>query len=235
MSRLLFDSGSQRTYITDDVRRRLQLRTIRREKVIVNTFGQTRSVMKALDIVQFRVRHKSREGYTFVEALCTPTICSPICGQDINFAVSNYTHLQGLELADDNKNNVELNVEILIGLDYYHQFIYDKVVKGEFGPVALESVLGWIISGPIDRHQSQQVHCYNTHAMRCSTEENDTSLRDSLSRFWTVEEVNSKQDVMTRFQNDIVHDGTRYVTTLPLRPDHDPLPDNFDVCKGRLK
>lgn len=71
--------------------------------------------------------------------------------------------------------------------------------------------------------------------MRCSVQEGNSALRETLDKFWTVEEVNSKEDVVTRFQNDIFHNGSLYVTKLPVRPDHDPLPDNFEVCKGRLK
>ena len=32
-----------------------------------------------------------------------------------------------------------------------------------------------------------------------------------------------------------MHDGTRYVTKLPFKPDHEPLPDNFKVSKTRLE
>jgi hypothetical protein len=51
-TRILFDSGSQRSYISEKVRTRLQLKTIRREKVIIKTFGQTSdSEVQQLDVV----------------------------------------------------------------------------------------------------------------------------------------------------------------------------------------
>lgn len=37
------------------------------------------------------------------------------------------------------------------------------------------------------------------------------------------------------FQNDIFHDGTRYVTKLPFKPDHDMSPDNYLVSERRLR
>lgn len=40
--------------------------------------------------------------------------------------------------------------------------------------------------------------------------------------------------MVSQFGNDIGHDGTRYVTKLPFKPDHEQLPDNFSVCEGRL-
>ena len=41
--------------------------------------------------------------------------------------------------------------------------------------------------------------------------------------------------VVNDFENNIVHDGTRYVEKLPFKPDHEPLPDNFKVNETRLK
>jgi hypothetical protein len=40
-TRILFDSGSQRTYISEKVRNRLKLKAIRSERVIIKTFGQS--------------------------------------------------------------------------------------------------------------------------------------------------------------------------------------------------
>ena len=51
-----------------------------------------------------------------------------------------------------------------------------------------------------------------------------------------VENIGSDSDqVVSDFRNNIIHDGTRYVTKLPFKPDHEPLPDNFAVSEGRLK
>ena len=45
----------------------------------------------------------------------------------------------------------------------------------------------------------------------------------------------AKDNVVDQFEDEIVHDGTRYITKLPFKPDHEVLPDNFNVCQGRLK
>ena len=37
------------------------------------------------------------------------------------------------------------------------------------------------------------------------------------------------------FEKHIEFDGSRYVTRLPFRKDHDPLPDNYNTCVSRLK
>jgi hypothetical protein len=59
-TRILFDSGSQRSYISDKVRAMLQLKSTRSEKVIIKTFGQDNdSKVKRLDVVQVKVKNKS--------------------------------------------------------------------------------------------------------------------------------------------------------------------------------
>lgn len=58
-SHILFDSGSQRSNIYDKVRKRLQLKTVRKEKVMIKTFGQiSDSKVKTLDVFKFKVKHK---------------------------------------------------------------------------------------------------------------------------------------------------------------------------------
>jgi hypothetical protein len=49
-----------------------------------------------------------------------------------------------------------------------------------------------------------------------------------------VESIGS-DSVVDQFENDIIHDGTRYITKLPFKHDHEVLHDNYKVCEGRLK
>ena len=54
---IIFDSGSQRSYITEDLRKRLRLPVIRKEKIVIKTFGNVDSKFYNADIVpvQFAV------------------------------------------------------------------------------------------------------------------------------------------------------------------------------------
>ena len=59
-------------------------------------------------------------------------------------------------------------------------------------------------------------------------------LRQDLQKFWNVEEISSSAEcVVNQFQKDITHDGTRYITELPFKPDHESVSDNYIVCKQR--
>lgn len=82
LSRMLFDTGSQRSYISMNVRKRLKLKKVRTERVVIKTFGESNnSKVSNLDVVQFKVRHVGVDDvFTYVEALCVPQICSPLKG-----------------------------------------------------------------------------------------------------------------------------------------------------------
>ena len=54
-----------------------------------------------------------------------------------------YLHLQGLNIANSN-SKTSFDVDLLVGLDFYYNFITGKVKRGQIGePIAIESKLGW--------------------------------------------------------------------------------------------
>ena len=64
--------------------------------------------------------------------------------QQIDLAKQTYPHLQSLNLADSNPNNLPLDIDILIGANHYWNIIAKHQVRGKFVPVALESKLGYV-------------------------------------------------------------------------------------------
>ena len=66
----MFDTGSQRCYVNEKVRKHLNLKTIRPEKTLIKTFGQINYFkMQVLDVVQLKIKHQFKEKYNFVEDL----------------------------------------------------------------------------------------------------------------------------------------------------------------------
>ena len=77
-TRLLFDSGSQRSYISAKARDTLQLKTLWTEKVIIKTFGPGNdSKIQKLDVIQVNIKDKFENRFTLIEALCVLTIYNP--------------------------------------------------------------------------------------------------------------------------------------------------------------
>ena len=88
----------QRSNVTEDVCKRLKLKTIRREDIIIKTFGQLiNSIVKKLGIVQLKVKHKNANLYVYVEVLSVTVIFSPVQRLEL---VKNFPHISKLFLAD---------------------------------------------------------------------------------------------------------------------------------------
>ena len=120
---------------------KLNLLPIRHEWISIKVFGTTDSKIQEIEIVKFKVKGINKN--IFVEALVIPTICSTLANQGSNSSLlSEYWHLRNLRLAQKSMES-SLNIDVLIGLDNYYNFIYGTVIRGKFNdPIALESTLG---------------------------------------------------------------------------------------------
>ena len=101
-------------------------------------------------------------------------------------------------------------------------------------PVALDSCIGWVLTGPVDSESSDEcASLANTHVVFSAAEDD---VNESLKRFWEIESVgdHTGASVIDRFKEDIIFDGKRYVTKLPFKPNHESLPDNYSLCEKRL-
>ena len=91
-TRIVFDSCSQRSYISNRMRNTLNLETVESENLLVKTFGDEASKVLACDKVQLAVID-TKGNDIMMEAYCVPTICSPISNQSIKVALEEYPHL----------------------------------------------------------------------------------------------------------------------------------------------
>ena len=75
-SRVLFDTGSQRTFITKDkrIKRKLNLSRIKREAIMIQPFGKENHSIENLDVVAVRIRNLQASQFKIVEALVVSTV-----------------------------------------------------------------------------------------------------------------------------------------------------------------
>ena len=110
--RILFDNGSQRSYITEKLKGKLSLTPIRQETLYLNVFGSESCSRRKCDVV--RLNLQGRDEVIEVVALSFPRICSPL---------PRHVELHPLDEASDSS---DATVDVLIGSDYYWD-----VVEGE--------------------------------------------------------------------------------------------------------
>ena len=204
-TRILFDTGSQRCYVNEKVRKHLNLKTIRTEKLI-KTFGQINDFkMQILYVVQLKIKHQFEEKYNFVKALVVPVICSSLKNQNTSTLKQNMEFISKLDLATsgNNESTRESRISILVGVHLYFNFLLGKILKNSEGLVASSTVLGWVLSGPITLGNSSFTSvCFETHSMRCNIEnigQEAENLESALNKFCSVENIETKNHCVIHY------------------------------------
>ena len=124
--RLILDSGSQHSYISRRAKEALHLIPEDECQLAIAAFGSKRSEQQRCEIV--RVRAKTCDGPDAELTLLTvPFICEPLAVQPISLCRDTYNHLSCLELADASDGNTPLEVDLLIGSDYYWQQLTGEI------------------------------------------------------------------------------------------------------------
>lgn len=162
LTRLVFDSGSSRTFITQDLCENLHLKPHRYEIINLATFGSNRTQEIKSAVVSIKVQLKNRQFIT-IEANVVPTISCPVHMPRIH--IDKESILNQIHLADQflNSNN-SMKIDLLIGIDYYFNIIQEQRITCKSGLVALHSKLGWILTGKFSKNTPET----NQHSLLIS-------------------------------------------------------------------
>ncbi|KRX52875.1 hypothetical protein T09_4992 [Trichinella sp. T9] len=142
----LFDTGSQRSFVTKGIADSLGLTGLS-ERVCISTLGNN-TCHKKLRRVSFSLKGITPNSQAKqINAYCVNRICDTL---EENPPVM-WEHAKDLNLADDFPRD-RCDVDVLIGIDYYYHFLEDdrRRVVDEW-LVALRSTLGWILCGQDSR------------------------------------------------------------------------------------
>ena len=120
--RAVMDSGSQRTYVTSCLRESLHLPTKRTESLRIKTFGSTEEHDTTCEAVDLGLVAKDGETLRLT-ALVVPFICNPLTSQPINHTRNHYDYLLEIDLADFARIGDTLEVDMLIGSDFYWRLV----------------------------------------------------------------------------------------------------------------
>ena len=237
--RILFDSCSQLSYVSPSIRERLHLETIDRKKISIKTFGN-QCITENLEKVQFCVLDMN--GARIPISCFVKDICAPINGQNIKFAIENYSHLKDLRLADSHFAEGNVCVDILIGADFYWSIVDNEIIRGIEGPVAIKSKVGFLLSGNIFGI-SDSCGVFHSHILEIASEfcNDKTVFHNSMSSLWDSETIGTTRSdindlVYENFKNEIQFNkhSNRYEVGLPFKLNHDLISDNYTYCIKRL-
>ena len=235
--RLVLDSGSQNTYLCNRVAEQLEIQSSDEHTISVNSFMDSNRVLKTKK-VDFLLSSLTGETVTPVSALLTPSICSPI--SSVN--VASFPHLQNLQLADPFDRNISPTIDMLVGCDFFWNFVTGQIIHGEIGPSAISSKFGWLLLGPVNVSTPKENEENNANSISLLVNSNGCDdLNDMLSRFWSLESLGVQETGMANIQDNflknLTHSPTtsRYTVRLPWKQDVTDLDSHYSLCLSRVK
>ena len=239
-ARIIFDNCSQRSYITDSLRKRLDLQKVGERQVSIKAFGAEKGEAKLVDIVVVNVfRRDDPSKFVQVRVLVVPLICLPVSNQHIDRTKKLFPVLSEIDLADNNNVSTDLKIDILIGANHLCKFVSTESIQVTNFLRAIRTNLGWVLNGTVGAECEQQsVNVTSVQTLHVQ-EESDDVIRADIQKFWEIEdcdEVPVKDEIdRERFKEDIEFDGERYMVPLPFLPGAmEKLPTNYGVSMKRL-
>ena len=243
--RIILDSGSQKTYITQQLKETLGLKPLAMERLGIKTCGSDYDNLKTVDVVNLCLKNVDNDVTVTFIAHVVPVICSPLNYQTVQFAKRNHGHLKDIALSECNPEE-NLVVDILVGADQYWNIANGEVKRGESGPVAMNTRFGWTLSGPVENAPCSKTHSVNlaaTHVLQIDTRRDEMDVHEmghdaKFRTFWELESIRIKQEensILETFKETVTFKNQRYEVGLPWKEAHDPLPDNHSLSQRRLQ
>ena len=253
--RMLLDSGSQRTYITESLAKKMNLKMGKREEIMLLTFGS--NTPKKIKTPTTKLNIFLKDGSTLkISANVVTQIAGSIQRRPVNLkSFENWEYLWNeFSLADDfPKVRETSSVELLIANDYYLDIILPQKIEVQPGLYMLGSKLGWILSGRTSEstenaeEPSMLILSYGADVNRETTlithVDDSLPLKPNLEEFWRLESIgiqespteNNDKVALNRFKETLNYENGRYAVTWPWKKDRPDLPENHGLAVGRLK
>lgn len=220
-ARALLDQGFAATLISENLAQILRLSRMR-QNICVTGIGDAQSYARHTACVIVSPVNKNEPAHsTNAIILNSLTKYAP---NKLSPKIS-WAHIADLDLADDDPMSTD-PIDIIIGADLYGLMILDGIRKGRSNePLAQNTILGWILSGPTSTSPSP-VSIYSHHSSTLDI------LDLNLRRFWEVEDLpktksltNEEQQCEDHFVATHARDlHGRYIIRLPFKSN---FPGNF--------
>ena len=219
-TRVLIDSGSQRSFICAKLADKLKLPVVGTVNMSLSTFG-TDPTPQVFHVIRAKMQIGSRRftGKLIVHDNVNTEIFSP----GIHKVVSMLAN-KGINLADHNVNGDKLcNVQLLIGVDYFNQIVISQ--KKVFGVNSFITPGGLIPFGPIPAW-SRPANSYDESRLYC----NSVLCESPLESLWDLETIGISTERFTHDEkiavssliSEMEHTAQGYVVKLPFKSDERP-------------
>ena len=231
---LLFDSGSDRTYVTADLAKRAKLKYVSSVSIAYAPFGGGKSVNKLRNIYELRAKGMfgGNKDFKILNATEVPVICTPLRRPSIPGKL--VQSMPKVEFADDYKREGPLKIDLLVGLDQYWHLVKQGMIRVAEGTVAQETEFGWILSGS---YGGSQVGAESFQLLSLGDISDDV-----LRMFWDLESIGigpqenvvEADHCLLEFESTVRKSRGRYEVALPWKAQHPVLLNNEGLARKRL-
>lgn len=167
-----------------------------------------------------------------LQAVKVPVICAPLMRPRV-LPDDLPDPVKCLQLAADcTSSEPTLHIDIVVGQDQYWSFVKSGLVHTSEGLVAMETVFGWVLSGPVRGAGRAQGSGMDMRQLL-------TMVAVSARHIWGASdpsEIDETPDsALSEFNSSIRYDDGRYVVQIPWKHDmKSQLMDNYESAKQRL-
>ena len=133
---VMFDSGSDRSFVTLECARKLDLQSVGKESLAYCCFGENESRKGKRDVFELRA-FGERVRLVGMNQICSSMFRAPVPTDLLERFIR-------IPFCENFEKGRSITVDVLIGLDWYWPLIRDQKI-GSDGLVAQKTVFGWIL------------------------------------------------------------------------------------------
>ena len=231
---ILFDSGSDRTFILSDVAHKCNLKPITHQEIVFNSFGTSKSSKPQMcDVFYVPLLGKDKKKYN-ITAIGTNTISKDLYRQKIPSEMLTIFNVG--DLGDDYVQDRHFTIDLLVGQDHLYELLDPASSIKHDTLVAHESVFGWIFSG----HFATNNHTLNVVTQMCCFNLTDGHIK----KFWDIELMGVKNKeklqclesspIITKFIDELKFENGHYTVSLLWKPKTVNLVNNYSLALKRF-
>ncbi|XP_040079550.1 uncharacterized protein LOC115321332 [Ixodes scapularis] len=248
--RAIIDGGSQRTFIREDLSRKLDLKVLGDVSLRLNTFDHSTSRPQRRRLVQVRLHSQYGQEECVIEAVEVPFICKDVVQVPVDHEFVRRKMKNGRRIADmlfSPLATAEEGISLLVGSDQMWRVNGDQVLhcKKNQKLVAISTIFEWTFQGPVSNHRSLKGSTSSMVCVlrtKCSRNEN---VGDILRRFGELESIGISDQPSNKMEeeNELLNEFSRtirkvnglYGVGLPFRVVAGELKDNHRLALKSLE
>uniref|UniRef100_A0A1I7VZY4 DUF1758 domain-containing protein n=1 Tax=Loa loa TaxID=7209 RepID=A0A1I7VZY4_LOALO len=233
---VLFDSGSQSSFISKKLANRLSLTETKEEELKLFSFGNQFNKLYQTSKVKFGIR-ALKSNIIPINAYVLDYLTDKL--QIINPTSYDINYITNQKQLDDSEGYWR-RPDIIIGADHFFEFMQPyKVHRMSSGFYLLQTKVGPIITGCGYTNMSCKSDSFNINSINVTT----VITNQDIDQFWKLEVIGIQEQLnehddekaLEQFKNCITKENNRYQVSWSWKDSKINLQDNYGLCYGRLR